>query len=169
MYTSERNRCCLFVFILGAISRGVLAFSPELPDAPSVSRNESFPVVERSDAASDSPKSPDAGSLDSSDSRFFGRWAKRGLHDQAGIYTAPFHRLAPKWAIGLPVVTLGLIAIDKHASGALSRNGTNVSTDLSDVGLFGDGGSDWGLAYRWRSAWRFSCHRNWRIGSRGNG
>lgn len=75
-------------------------------------------MVESSDAASDSPKSPDAGSLDSSDGRFFGRWAKRGLRDQAGIYTAPFHRSALKWAIGLPVVTLGLIAIDKHASGA---------------------------------------------------
>jgi membrane-associated phospholipid phosphatase len=34
-----------------------------------------------------------------------------------------------------------LIAIDKHASGALSRNGTNVSTDLSDVGLFGTAGA----------------------------
>jgi membrane-associated phospholipid phosphatase len=100
-----------------------------------------FLWFERSDAASDSPKSPDAGSLDSSDSRFFGRWAKRALRDQAGIYTAPFHRSALKWPIGLPVVTLGLIAIDKHASGALSRNGTNVSTDLSDVGLFGTAGA----------------------------
>jgi membrane-associated phospholipid phosphatase len=141
MYASEVNRCCLFVFISGALLQGVLAFSQELPDAPSVARNASFPVVEPSDAASDSPKSPDAGSLDSSDNRFFGRWAKRGLRDQAGIYTAPFHRSALKWTIGLPVVTLGLIAIDKHASGALSRNGTNVSTDLSDVGLFGTAGA----------------------------
>ena len=141
MYASEVNRCCLFVFTLGAILQGVLASSQELPDAPSVARNASFPVVERSDAASDSPKSPDAGSPDSSDGRFFGRWAKRGLRDQAGIYQAPFHRSALKWTIGLPVVTLGLIAIDKHASGALSRNGTNVSTDLSDVGLFGTAGA----------------------------
>jgi membrane-associated phospholipid phosphatase len=69
------------------------------------------------------------------------RWAKRGLRDQANIYTAPFHRSEVKWMIGLPAVTLGLIAIDKHASGALSRNGTNVSTDLSDVGLFTTAGA----------------------------
>jgi hypothetical protein len=31
--------------------------------------------------------------------------------------------------IGLPAVTLGLIALDQHASGALLRNRTNASTD----------------------------------------
>src|ERR1700728_206281 len=96
MYASEVNRCCLFVFISGALLQGVLAFSQELPDAPSVARNASFAVVERSDAASDAPNSPAAGSLDPGDNRFFGRWAMRGLRDQAGIYTAPFHRSALK-------------------------------------------------------------------------
>ena len=41
-----------------------------------------------------------------------------------------------KWVIGLPVVTAGLIAIDKHASGALPRNPSSASADISDVGLF---------------------------------
>jgi hypothetical protein len=81
------------------------------------------------------------GSLDSSDGKFLRRWAKRGLRDQAGIYAAPFHRSELKWVIGLPAVTLGLIAIDKHASGALSRNGTSASTDISDVGLFATAGA----------------------------
>ena len=120
---------------------GASAFSQELPDAPSVVRSASFPAAERSDSASDPPKSPDAGSLDSSNSKFLSRWAERGLRDQAGIYTAPFHRSELKWVIGLPAVTLGLIAIDKHASGALSRNGTSASTDISDVGLFTTAGA----------------------------
>jgi membrane-associated phospholipid phosphatase len=38
-------------------------------------------------------------------------------------------------------VTLGLIAIDKHASGALSRSGTSASTDISDAGLLGTAGA----------------------------
>src|ERR1700691_930046 len=137
MYASEVNRCCLFVFTLGAILQGVLASSQELPDAPSVARNASFPVVERSDAASDSPKSPDAGSPDSSDGRFFGRWAKRGLRDQAGIYQAPFHRSALKWTIGLPVVTLGLIAIENNASGAFWKNAKTLTPIFPVGGLFG--------------------------------
>jgi membrane-associated phospholipid phosphatase len=141
MYVPDSGRCCLFVFLLGAVLHGAFVFSQGLPDAPSVAWNASFPAFERSDAASDSPKSPDAGSLDSSDGNFLSRWAKRGLRDQAGIYTAPFHRSELKWVIGLPAVTLGLIAIDKHASGALSRSGTSASTDISDVGLFGTAGA----------------------------
>jgi len=141
IYEPDSSNCCLFVFLLGAVLHGALAFSQELPDAPSVVRNASFSAAERSDAASDPPKSPETGSLDSSDSKFLRRWAKRGLRDQADIYTAPFHRSELKWVIGLPAVTLGLIAIDKHASGALSRNGTSASTDISDVGLFATAGA----------------------------
>jgi membrane-associated phospholipid phosphatase len=141
VYVPDRSKCCLFVFLLVAILQGVPAFSQELPDAPSVVRNASFSATERSDTASDPPKSPDTGSLDSSDGKFLSRWAKRGLRDQADIYTAPFHRSELKWVIGLPAVTLGLIAIDKHASRALSRNGTSASTDISDVGLFATAGA----------------------------
>jgi membrane-associated phospholipid phosphatase len=46
-----------------------------------------------------------------------------------------------KWVIGLPVVTAGLIAIDKHASGALPRNPSSASADISDVGLFATAGA----------------------------
>ncbi|HEX4786237.1 MAG TPA: phosphatase PAP2 family protein [Candidatus Sulfotelmatobacter sp.] len=141
IHVPDTSKCCLFVFLLGAILQGIPAFCQELPDAPSVVRNASFSATERSDAASDPPKSPDTGSLDSSDGKFLSSWAKRGLRDQSGIYTAPFHRSELKWVIGMAAVTLGLIAIDKHASGALSRNGTNVSTDISNVGLFGTAGA----------------------------
>ena len=141
IHVPDSSKCCLFVFLLGAILHGVPGFSQELPDAPSVVRNASFSAAEPSDAASDPPKSPDTGSLDSSDGRFLSRWAKRGLRDQASIYTAPFHRSELKWVIGLPAVTLGLIAIDKHASGARSRSGSSASTDISDVGLFGTAGA----------------------------
>jgi membrane-associated phospholipid phosphatase len=127
--------------LLGASLQRAFALSQELADAPSVVRNASFPAAGRSDAASDPPQSPDSASHDSSNGRSLSRWAKRGLRDQTDIYTAPFHRSEVKWVIGLPAVTLGLIAIDKHASGALSRNGTNVSTDLSNAGLFTTAGA----------------------------
>ena len=41
----------------------------------------------------------------------------------------------------LQAVTLGLIAIDKHGSGALSRNGKTASTDISNVDLFTSAGT----------------------------
>jgi membrane-associated phospholipid phosphatase len=141
IHVPDSRKCCLFIFLLGAILEGIPGFSQELPDAPSVARNASFSAPERLDAVSEQPNSPDSGSLDSSDGKFLDRWAKRGLHDQAGIYTAPFHRSELKWVIGLPAVTLGLIAIDKHASGAMSSSGTSVSTDISNVGLFGTAGA----------------------------
>ena len=141
IHLPDSSKWCLFVFLLGAILQGIPGFSQELPDAPSVVRNASSFAAERSDAASDPPKSPDTGSLDSNDGKFFSKWAKRGLRDQAGIYTAPFHRSELKWVIGLPAVTLGLIAIDKHASGGLSRSGISASADISDVGLFGTAGA----------------------------
>ncbi len=132
---------CLFVVLSGAILQGASGFCQELPDAPSVARNASFPAAERSDTGSNPRKAPDTTSYDSSNGKFFSRWAKRGLRDQAGIYAAPFHRSAAKWVIGLPAVTLGLIAIDKHASGALSRSGTSASADISNVGLFATAGA----------------------------
>ena len=140
-YVPDNSRACLFVFLLGAILQGAFAFSQELPDAPSAVRYTSFSGAKHSDAASDPRRASDAGSRDESNGKVLSRWAKRGLRDQADIYTAPFHRSALKWDIGLPVLTVGLVAIDKHASGALSRNGVNASSDISDVGLFTTAGA----------------------------
>ena len=167
MYVPDSRR--LFVFLLGAILQGEPAFSQELPDAPSVVRNANFLATEGSDRACDPGESPDTASHDPSNSKFLSRWTKRGLRDQAAIYMAPFHRSELKWAIGLPAVTLGLIAIDKHASGALSRNNTSISTDISDVGLFSTAGAGRRFTPGWKNPRRFSCSRNWRVGSRGYG
>lgn len=140
-YEPDSRWCCLFVFLLGAILQGISAFSQELPDGPSDVRSASFPAPERSAAGSNPAESPDPGPRDTSNGKFLSRWAKRGLRDQADICMAPFHRSELKWVVGLPAVTLGLIAIDKHASGALSRNGTSASSDISDVGLFATAGA----------------------------
>jgi membrane-associated phospholipid phosphatase len=91
--------------------------------------------------SADPPQSSASASPDSSRGKFLTRWVKRGLRDQADIYTAPLHRSVLKWVIGLPVVTAGLIAIDKHASGALPRNPSSASADISDVGLFATAGA----------------------------
>jgi membrane-associated phospholipid phosphatase len=131
---------CLFVLLLGVILQ-VSAFSQDLPDAPSIIQITSLSAPELPDSPSDPPQASDTAPEVPSNSKFLTRWAKRGLRDQADIYTAPFHRSELKWVIGLPAVTLGLIAIDKHASGALSRNGTSASTDISDVGLFTTAGA----------------------------
>jgi len=141
MYVPESSTCCILVFWLGASLQGLLAFAQELPDPASVVQSANFPAGERLDTPSDPPNSPDTGSLDSHDGKFLSGCLKRGLRYQADIYTAPFHRSELKWVIGLPAVTLGLIAIDKHTSGALSRSGTSASTYISDVGLFGAAGA----------------------------
>ncbi len=117
--------------------QGVPGLSQKLPDAPSVTRSASVPGANDRDTPTD-PAESSSSSSGSNDSggKFLSRWAKRGLRDQVDVYTAPFHRSQMKWVIGLPAVTLGLIAIDKHASGALSRKDTSASADISDVGLF---------------------------------
>jgi hypothetical protein len=88
-YEPDSRSHCLF---LGAILQRVSTFSQELPDAPSVVRNASFPVPERSAAAPDPAESLDAGSRDPSKGKFPSGCAKRRLSDQTYIYTAPFHR-----------------------------------------------------------------------------
>src|ERR1700730_8612618 len=64
-------------------------------------------ILQSTLAASQQSSAP--ASTDSSHSKFLTRWVKRGLRDQADIYTAPLDRSEMKWVIGLPVVTAGLI------------------------------------------------------------
>ena len=130
----------LLIFLFVSILQSTLAASQELPDAPSMAMATSSYAAERFDTA-DPPQSSGTAPSNGSNSKFLPRWVKRGLRDQADIYTAPFHRSEMKWVIGLPVVTAGLIAIDKHASGALPRNPSSASTDISDIGLFATAGA----------------------------
>jgi membrane-associated phospholipid phosphatase len=131
----------LSILLLAGILQSTWAASQELPDAPSAVMGTSFYAAGDSATSADPPQSSAAASPDSSRGKFLTRWVKRGLRDQADIYTAPLHRSEMKWVIGLPVVTAGLIAIDKHASGALPRNPSSASADISDVGLFATAGA----------------------------
>jgi len=126
----------LLILLLASILQSTLAASQQLPDAPSAVMRARVSLAGESATSADPQQSSAPASTDSSHSKFPTRWVKRGLRDQADIYTAPLHRSEMKWVIGLPVVTAGLIAIDKHASGALPRNPSSASADISDVGLF---------------------------------
>ncbi len=131
----------LLTLLLASILRSTLAASQELPDAPSAVMRTSFYAASDLATSADPPQSSASASPDSSRGKFLTRWVKRGLRGQADIYTAPLHRSEMKWLIGLPVVTAGLLAIDKHASGAPPRNPSSASADNSDVGLFATAGA----------------------------
>jgi membrane-associated phospholipid phosphatase len=118
---------CCSQYILAAESP-----SSTLPDAPSavVSRGIDDPPDSAGSKTSSSPRDDEIrGSA--------GHWVKRVLRDQADIYTAPFHQSALKWDVGLPLVTIGLVAIDKHVSGEVPKSPGPVSTDISNGGLWG--------------------------------
>ncbi len=95
-----------------------------LPDAPS----SSLYVTDDSGSHEAKPSSGQA-------SGGAGYWVRRGVHDQVDIYSSPFKVANLKWTLGLSAVTAVLIATDKHASGQLSRNPSNVSSDISNAGL----------------------------------
>jgi len=61
---------------------------------------------------------------------------RRAMLDQKAIYKAPFHRRNLKWDLLFLAVTGGLIAGDKHISGALSPDHASVSQHISDVGMY---------------------------------
>lgn len=129
----------LMVFIAGPSSL-LVAQTPSiaLPDAPSaVAYAPEGPVGTPDDQSSTHLTSQRDDQTHGSP----GYWIKRLLRDQAGIYTSPFHESAVKWDIGLPAVTIGLVAIDKHASGELSRHPSGANADISNVGLYSTAGS----------------------------
>ena len=61
--------------------------------------------------------------------------------DQAGIYSAPFHRSNLKWDALFLAGTGVLIATDRNASRALPSNHLDLSRDISNVGLYGTSAS----------------------------
>ena len=137
----DKGRGRLLILLLASILQSTLAASQELPDAPSAVMRTSFYAAGDSATSADPRQSSAGVSADSGRDKFLTRWVKRGLRDQADIYTAPRHRSELKRVIGLPVVTAGLIALDKHVSGALPRNPSYASADISDVGLFATAGA----------------------------
>jgi hypothetical protein len=125
--------CCSRPFVLAAENS-----SPAWPDAPSaVMANGLGGSEDRGDALNAGSSSP---SQTWRDDEIHGRacyWIRRILRDQAEIYTSPLHKSALKWDFGLPLVTLGLVAIDKHVSGEVPKSPGSVSSDISNGGLFG--------------------------------
>jgi membrane-associated phospholipid phosphatase len=61
---------------------------------------------------------------------------KRGALDQKEIYSAPFHRHNLKWDALFLVATGGLIAADKHVTGAIPHDNLSVSQHISGAGLY---------------------------------
>lgn len=144
MHVFCKRSCSLIVLFCCAGLQPVLAAeSDALPDAPSATIRRQWYATQRPDTSGDSSQSGGSTRVgaDSNNGKFVARWLKRGLHDQSDIYTSPFHRSELKWAIGLPALSLGLIAIDKHVSGALPSGHTNVSSDISNAGLFTTAGT----------------------------
>jgi hypothetical protein len=61
---------------------------------------------------------------------------RRGLQDQKEIYTLPLRRNNLKWTALFLGGTAGLIAADKHISGAIGEDHSDISRVISDVGLY---------------------------------
>lgn len=109
-----------------------------LPDAPSTFPQSEAPVSRLwfpAPGDSPPPDRPQAANQQDSDRTFVGL-IKRGVRDQKEIYSAPFHRRNLKWDALFLVTTGGLIAADRYAAGAISRNNLAIPQHISDVGLY---------------------------------
>jgi membrane-associated phospholipid phosphatase len=108
-----------------------------LPDAPSAVLAQRFHGFAR-DIWKTQPLISDAPSPDAPVSEQDARPSvlRRALQDQKEIYAAPFHRWNLKWDLVFLSATGGLIAGDRHISGALSRDHVDVSQHISDIGMY---------------------------------
>jgi membrane-associated phospholipid phosphatase len=126
----------LFLFPLLAILP--VSAQSALPDSPSFSSAAATPVAKADLLAFPAPgPSPQADPPQPSDTDYSARGLfKRGLQDQKDIYTLPLHRRNLKWTALFLAGTAGLIAADKHISGEIGTEHTNVSDTISNVGLY---------------------------------
>jgi hypothetical protein len=115
-----------------------LAPENTLPEAPSTLK-QSHALVTRVwfPAPRESPlqNHPQPANRQDSDRTFVGL-VKRGVRDQKEIYSAPLRHQNLKWDALFLVGTGGLIAADRHVTGAISHNHLAVSQHISDVGLY---------------------------------
>jgi hypothetical protein len=125
--------CCLLLTAVSATGQTLL---PDAPSATMFGENHSS-ENEASPQTCCSRKSSDSKSTTSSISSL----VKRGIKDQVDIYTAPFHRNALKWDIGVSAITAGLIVVDPKASSQFDETPNTASLRISDVGLYGTMGS----------------------------
>jgi membrane-associated phospholipid phosphatase len=128
-------------FLDAALCAGMLSVAavaqvmPEalLPLAPSATQQ--LEAVEY-DAFPQGPDQQNQAPTASPSDRSLGALIKRGALDQKEIYSAPFHRHNLKWDALFLMATGGLIAADKHVTGAISHNNLSVSQHISDAGLY---------------------------------
>jgi membrane-associated phospholipid phosphatase len=108
-----------------------------LPDAPSAVLAQRFHGPTENTSKTQ-PLPPDTASSDGPAAQEDARPSilRRAMRDQKEIYSAPFHRRNVKWDFLFLAATGGLIAGDRHISGALSRNHADVSLHISDVGMY---------------------------------
>jgi membrane-associated phospholipid phosphatase len=109
-----------------------------LPEAPSTLKQSEPPASRLWFQDSGEPPQqdhPQSANRPDSDRNLVGI-IKRGVRDQKEIYAAPFHRQNLKWDALFLVATGGLIAVDRHAAGAISHNNLTISQHISDVGLY---------------------------------
>jgi hypothetical protein len=125
---NRQRPLCAILFLLILISLASQSFAQTaLPDAPSTVATQEH--QDQSSNANGQARPPSAYSPE--------QLIKRGLRDQFEIYTAPFHRSALKWDVGMVVVTGAFIAADRHLSGQISSGNLNISRDISNVGFYG--------------------------------
>lgn len=138
----ERPRLWLGVVLcVGGLSLGASAqLAPEtaLPEAPSTLMQTQARVSRLWFPAPGEPSPqdhPQPANRRDSDWNFVAL-IKRGARDQKEIYSAPFHRQNLKWDALFLVATGGLIAADRHVTGAISHDHLAISQHISDVGLY---------------------------------
>jgi membrane-associated phospholipid phosphatase len=120
----------LFFSLIGLIP-SIASAQLLLPDSPSssVARAQlSLPTSFLMAGAPDSGNSAD----ESNAHRLF----RRGLADQKAIYTLPLQRKNLKWTALFLAGTGGLIAADRHITGAIPSDHADVSRTISNVGLY---------------------------------
>jgi membrane-associated phospholipid phosphatase len=118
----------LFFSLIGLIPSIAKAQIPDSPSFSVVHAGLSLPT------SSPIAVPPDAGS--SSDESNAHRLFRRGLQDQKAIYTLPLQRKSLKWTALFLAGTGGLIAADRHISGAIPTDHMDVSRTISNVGLY---------------------------------
>ena len=102
-----------------------------LPEAPSALMQSGFP------APGESPPQDHTQPVNRQDSDGnFAGLIKRAARDQKEIYLAPVHHQNLKWDALFLVATGGLIAADKHVTGAISHDHLAISQHISDIGLY---------------------------------
>ena len=126
-----------FFWVLALLTTAVAASQTSsakvLPDAPSAVLAQHFHSFAKTQPIPSDTTSPDAPASEQ-DTR--PSVLHRALQDQKEIYTAPFHRRNLKWDLVFLAATGGLIAGDRHISGALSRDHVDISQHISDIGLY---------------------------------